>query len=496
MNGAWPVAEVRVAEEALLARLPEGALMLRAAHGLAVYCGRLVRRVYGARVVLLVGAGNNGGDALHAGALLARRGAQVTAVLLAPDRAHAGGLAALRAAYGQVLPAGGRATSADIGAAIDRADLVLDGIVGIGGRGGLRPDAAALATAARHSGAVRVAVDVPSGVDADTGDVPGAAFEADVTVTFGCRKPGLLIGPGAVAAGRVELVDIGLAGCLPAPRLQMLQPADLPGLIGWPGPTDDKYTRGVVGVAAGSAGYPGAALLAVGAATRGPAGMVRYVGAAADLVRSRYPEVIVADGPPSHAGRVQAWVYGPGSGTDEAAERVLTEVLGTDVPVLIDADGITMLARRPALLRDRAAPTVLTPHDREFARIAGFEPGTDRLAAVRRAAAGLGCVVLLKGAATLVAAPDGTAYVDRDSVPWLATAGSGDVLSGMIGALLAGAAGSGRSMLPLDPALTATVGTYLHGMAGQLAARRGVPTAADVLAAVPEAYRTMREASF
>jgi hydroxyethylthiazole kinase-like uncharacterized protein yjeF len=493
VTGVWPVAGVRAAEEALMARLPDGALMQRAAHGLAVHCGLLLGRagrrpwegswrsgVYGARVAVLVGAGNNGGDALYAGALLARRGARVTAVLLSPDRAHPGGLAALRAAGGWLVDA---AAAEPAAAAVRTADLVLDGVVGIGGSGSLRPAAARLAELARESGAVRVAVDVPSGVDSDTGAVPGPAFGADVTVTFGCLKPGLLVGAGSVLAGRVELVDIGLLPYLPEPRLQVLAAADVAALVPVPGPDDDKYTRGVVGVAAGSARYTGAAVLATAAAAHGPAGLVRYVGGAAPLVRARLPEVVVSEGAPSQAGRVQAWVVGPGIGTDAEGEAMLADVLGSDVPVLVDADGITLLAGRRDLLAGRRAPTVVTPHDREFARLVGTEPGADRLAAVRRAAAELGAVVLLKGQATLVARPDGTAYVDRGGPSWLATAGSGDVLSGMVGALLAAG---------VEPGLAAAAGTYLHGAAGTLAATTGMPTAADVLAAVPRAFAALR----
>ena len=163
MRTAYGVETVRAAERELMARLPEGALMQRAAAGLAAACADLLGRVYGSRVVLLVGSGDNGGDALYAGVRLARRGAGVSAVLLAPERAHAGGLAALRRA-------GGRAVGAEAaGELIERADLVLDGIVGIGGKGGLRPEAVPLAEAAVRSRAAVVAVDLPSGVDADTG---------------------------------------------------------------------------------------------------------------------------------------------------------------------------------------------------------------------------------------------------------------------------------------------------------------------------------------
>ncbi|HZB48212.1 MAG TPA: NAD(P)H-hydrate dehydratase [Mycobacteriales bacterium] len=471
MRGAWSVAAVRAAEEELMARVPPGALMQRAAAGLATRCGALLGTVYGARVALLVGAGNNGGDALYAGARLARRGAAVTAVLLVPDRTHAGGLAALTAAGGRVVPAGSPAAVP----AVRAARLVLDGIVGLGGSGGLRPAAAALVEAV--DGATVVAVDLPSGVDADTGAVAGTAVRADVTVTFGGLKPGLLVGAGAEHAGDVRLVDIGLGPHLPGPALRVLDDADVAGLLPRPGPRDDKYTRGVAGVAAGSATYPGAGVLCTGAAVRGGAGMVRYAGGAAEHVRARWPEAVVTEGRPSEAGRVQAWVVGPGIGTDDAAAELLRDVLGTDVPVLIDADGLTLLAREPDLVRRRAAPTVLTPHDREFERIAG-PVGADRVGAARRAAADLGATVLLKGNATVVAEPGGTAWANTTGTPWLATAGSGDVLSGLGGALLAGG---------LAPGPAAAAAAHLHGLAGRLAARGVTTTAAGVLDALPTA---------
>ncbi len=354
---------------------------------------------------------------------------------------------------------------------------MLDGIVGIGGSGGLRPDAAELA-AAEGSG-VTVAVDVPSGVDADSGAVHGAAVTADVTVTFGCLKPGLLVGSGAERAGEVRIVDIGLGPHLPPPRIRVFEPADVAALVPEPGRRDDKYSRGVAGVAAGSAEYPGAAVLSTGAAVRGGAGMVRYAGAAAEHVRARWPEAIVSEGGPGRAGRVQAWVVGPGIGTDEGAAALLREVLDTDVPVLADADALTLLASEPDLVRRRRVPTVLTPHDREFERIAG-PVGDDRIAAARRAAADLGAVVLLKGNATIVAAVDGLAYVNPTGTPWLATAGSGDVLSGLGGALLAGGGA---------PAEAAATAAWLHGLAGRIASDGAPTSASGLLDALPAALR-------
>ncbi|MDT3397527.1 NAD(P)H-hydrate dehydratase [Streptomyces sp. B1866] len=480
MRTAYSVETVRAAERELMARLPEGTLMGRAAAGLAAACASLLGRVYGARVALLVGSGDNGGDALLAGARLARRGAGVTAVLLAPERAHARGLRALRAAGGRVLRADSGGPAGPAGAAVARADVVLDGIVGIGGKGGLRPDAELLVGAVR--GPV-VAVDLPSGVDADTGEVRGAAVRADVTVTFGAYKPGLLIDPARERAGALRLVDIGLAPYLPAPEVTALQHADVAALLPRPAADSDKYRRGVVGVVAGSARYPGAAVLAVAGALRGGAGAVRYVGPAADAVIARFPESLVHAGPPSRAGRVQAWVIGPGVGDDAGARQALAEVLGSDVPVLVDADGLHLLSAD--VLRGRSAPTVLTPHAGEAAALLGVtreEVESGRLAAVRALAARYGATVLLKGSTTLVAGASGPVRVNPTGTGWLATAGSGDVLSGLAGSLLAAGLGAADA---------ASVGAYLHGLAGREAtgAPAGPISAYEVAGALGAAWR-------
>ncbi|MFI6487617.1 NAD(P)H-hydrate dehydratase [Streptomyces sp. NPDC050564] len=476
MRTAYSVESVRTAERELMARLPEGALMQRAAAGLAAACAELLGRVYASRVVLLVGSGDNGGDALYAGARLARRGAGVTAVLLAPERTHAGGLAALRRAGG---------TSAAPAAAerlIRRADLVVDGIVGIGGKGGLRPDAAPLAEFAADSRAAVVAVDLPSGIEADTGEVLGAAVRADLTVTFGTHKPGLLIDPARGYAGSVRLVDIGLE--LPAEaELEALQHADVAARLPVPGAESDKYRRGVVGIAAGSARYPGAAVLAVSGALRGGAGAVRYVGPAADAVIARFPETLVSGQGPARAGRVQAWVVGPGAGDDASA---VAEVLAAEVPVLVDADGLR-LADRDAV-RARSAPTLMTPHAGEAAALLGVSREAvegARLASVRELAGLYGATVLLKGATTLVAdAGGGAVRVNSTGTAWLATAGSGDVLSGLAGSLLA----AGLSALDAG-----SVAAYLHGLAGRFAADGAPAGAHDVASAIPDAWRDVRD---
>ncbi|MFF8371266.1 NAD(P)H-hydrate dehydratase [Streptomyces lydicus] len=470
MRTAYSVATVRAAERELMARLPEGTLMQRAAAGLAAACAELLGRVYGSRVVLLVGSGDNGGDALYAGARLARRGAGVAAVLLSPERAHRGGLAALRRAGGRV--------SADAPRDLAWADLVVDGIVGIGGRGGLRPEAAELARAARESAPV-VAVDLPSGVDADSGEVHGEAVRADATVTFGAYKPGLLIDPARERAGALRLVDIGLT--LPEEAdIEALQHADVAELLPYPAPESDKYRRGVVGVVAGSARYPGAAVLAVAGALRGGAGAVRYVGPAADAVLARFPETLVHAGPPDKAGRVQSWVIGPGLGEESDA---LEDVLASDVPVLVDADGLRFLT--PERVRARGAATLLTPHAGEAAALLGRgreEVEAARLESVRELARRYAATVLLKGSTTLVAAECGPVRVNPTGTGWLATAGSGDVLSGVTGSLLAAG-------LPARDA--GAVGAYLHGLAARRAAGPdGAPiTATEVAGQLPAAWR-------
>jgi hydroxyethylthiazole kinase-like uncharacterized protein yjeF len=456
MRYAHSVGQVRAAEAELMAQLPEGALMQRAATGLAVACAGRLGAVYASRVVLLVGSGDNGADALWAGALLSRRGAAVTAVLTGDARPDA--FDAFRAAGGRVAQA------------VPEHGLVVDGLVGLGGTGALRPAAAALAEQVR--GRDVVAVDLPSGVDADTGTVAGSAVRAALTVTFGTLKPGLLLAREHV--GELRLVDIGLQ--LPPAPVEVLEDDDVERLLPQPRPGDDKYSRGVVGIVAGSQQYTGAAVLTVGAAVRAGAGMVRFAGAphAAEQVRSRWPEVVVSEHEGAEvvgAGRVQAWVVGPGLGTGEAAARAVEAVLRQEVPLLVDADALTIAAEHPSWLADRTAPTLLTPHDREFARF-GSEVTADRLGSARRLAQELGVHVLLKGDATVVVGPDGPARINATGTPALATAGTGDVLSGAAGALLA------RGLGPLDAGSAAA---HLHGRAGAAAAGGGTTSAYAVL---------------
>jgi hydroxyethylthiazole kinase-like uncharacterized protein yjeF len=460
---AYGVDEIRAAEQPLLDALPAGTLMARASTALAARCAVLLGGTYGARVALLVGSGNNGADALLAGRALARRGARVDVVRVSDET------------YDEDL--------------LGSADLVVDGMVGIGAQGPLRPNAARLAEIVNGCNGIVVAVDIPSGVDASTGAVAGVAVRADVTVTFGAMKPGLLVSPGSDHAGIVDVVDIGLS--LPPAQIAALDADDVAAMLPWPEADSDKYSRGVVGVVAGSDRYTGASVLCVGGALHAGAGMVRFAGvpAAAEEVRRHWPEALVtATDDVLGVGRVQSWVVGSGLGTGPEATAIVTAVLGTDVPVVIDADALSVVAARPSLVADRRAPTLLTPHAGEFARLVGRDRAdveAHRLRSAQHAARELGATVLLKGSTTVVADPSGQTRVNTAQTPYLATAGSGDVLAGVCGTLLA----AGLSALDAGAA-----GAYLHGLAAVLAA--GVPpaqvTPREVAATLPEAVRTVR----
>jgi hydroxyethylthiazole kinase-like uncharacterized protein yjeF len=366
-----------------------------------------------------------------------------SAVLLNPERTHKAALAAFTRAGGRVVESVPAAT-----------DLVIDGVVGISGTGPLRAGAAEVFAAVEQAGIPVVAVDIPSGVDVQTGAIDGPYVHASLTVTFGGLKPVHALGD----CGRVELVDIGLD--LPSTDMLGFEAADVAARWPVPGPTDDKYTQGVTGVLAGSATYPGAAVLCTGAAVAATSGMVRYAGSAGPQVLSHWPEVIAAPSA-SATGRVQAWAAGPGLGTDDTGAAALWFALQTDLPVIVDADALTILAAHPDLIAGRKAPTVLTPHAGEFARLAGAPPGEDRVAATRKLADRLGATVLLKGNVTVVAEPDGPVYLNPAGQSWAATAGSGDVLSGIIGALLAAGLPAGEA---------AAAAAFVHARAANLSA--------------------------
>ncbi len=428
MISGWSVADIRAAEREALADSAEGELMQRAAEALADAVLRELGFTGGTDVLVLAGPGNNGGDGLWAGARLATRGVRVWVHRTSESHVHTPG-------WDACLAAGGRPVNhARAQGLIGEVDLVIDAVFGIGGRPGLSGPLAELARAAEESGVTVVSVDLPSGLAADE---PSAypSFRATRTVTFGGAKLCQLVQP---AAGRVGTLDIQGIGLDPGedpnrhPAVRQWDAADVAAHWPVPGPTSDKYSRGVVGLDAGSATYPGAGVLVAYGATYAGAGMVRSLGApeVAEAVLRHLPSVVRAPG------RVEAWVVGPGWGRRADAAERLREVLSDRVPVLVDADALRCVGDvelRPDCL--------LTPHAGELARLLGAERAevtADPLGSVHRAADRFGVTVLLKGATQYAARP-GRETVEL-AVPgpgWTAQAGSGDTLAGVIGTLLA-----------------------------------------------------------
>jgi ADP-dependent NAD(P)H-hydrate dehydratase / NAD(P)H-hydrate epimerase len=429
MQYAYSVESTRRLEASVLADVGDDALMQRAAHGLFVHAARFLSEVrggtYGARVLIMVGPGNNGGDALFAGSRLAARGCHVVAVRCLGEP-HPAGLAALRRAGGRLLDLTDLTGDDAVGC-----DLMLDGVLGIGGRPGLPEAVAAWAARFADWGVPVVAVDLPSGVAADTGAVPQASFRAQRTVTFGSVKPCHLLEPARSHCGRVEVVDIGLPLGSAEAALSAWEADDV--VLGWPvpGPTDDKYARGVVGVDTGSDRYPGAAVLSTFGAVYGGAGMVRFNGPerAARIVGEQLPNVVFGEG------RVQSWVLGSGWGDRPDGRERIVALIETGVFLVLDADALLNLP--PDLNPDQV---LLTPHAGELARMLDRDREAvtdDPVGAVREAARRTGATVLLKGATQLVHRPEGPVHVAVPGPAWTGQAGSGDTLGGLCAALLA-----------------------------------------------------------
>jgi NAD(P)H-hydrate epimerase len=425
---------------------PVAVLIERAGAAVAREALRLLGGGYGRRVVVLAGKGNNGADGRAAAAHLARRGVRV-----------------------QVVDAAGAPPE------LPAADLFVDAAYGTGFRGTY--DAPSVA------GPV-LAVDIPSGVDGTTGQPAGRVLQATRTVTFAALKPGLLLEPGRSLAGEVVLADIGLAVGTPATGLVVADDLRrwLPRRA-----TDAHKWRAAVLVVAGSPGMTGASRLAASAAQRTGAGMVRVgsPGAADDRARpleavglelpaTGWSELVLAE-----VDRFGALVVGPGLGRGDATQHEVRHLLaGAEVAAVVDGDGLTALGRHAATtLRRRSAATVLTPHDGEFETLTGERPGADRLLAARTLASATGAIVLLKGPTTVVADPSGQVRIVTAGDARLATAGTGDVLSGIIGSLLA------QGMEPLE---AASAGAWLHGRAAAHGPAEGL-VAGDLLELIPAA---------
>jgi NAD(P)H-hydrate epimerase len=401
---------------------------------------------YGRRVVVVAGKGNNGADGRVAAEHLRRRGVRVT-VIDAADQPHR-------------LPP---------------ADLVIDAAFGTGFRGDYHaPDPA---------GAPVLAVDIPSGVDGLTGEAGEGAVRAAATVTFAALKPGLLLADGRDHAGEVSVVDIGLD--VSRSTIGLLESADVGRWLP-PRPRESHKWKSAIWLVAGSPGMTGAADMAARAAMRSGAGTVR-LGVPGQPPGPRFPEVVGRPLPAegwdadvaADLDRMKAVVLGPGLGrSDETAAAVRRLLAVARVPMVVDADGLYALGSLGdpvRFLRSRPGPTILTPHDGEFSRLAGCPPGPRRISAVRHLAFTTGATVLLKGSTTIVADPAGDVLLTTAGDARLATAGSGDVLAGVIGALLAQG---------LDPPQAAAGGAFVHGTAAGLGWRRGL-VAGDLLDLLP-----------
>ena len=416
--------EIKAAEDRAYESLAPGELMQRAARGLADVVRQELDRLSERSMLVAAGPGNNGGDGLYAGAFLAAEGVTVRAWRTA-SRVHEQGWAALIAAGGTEIDAAPALRE------LGETPVVVDAVYGMGARPGLPEDVARFAAACRRQGIRVISCDVPSGVDSDshgTEDLP--SFHADLTVAMGAWKPAHVLQPNRSRCGELRLVDIGLD--LPRPGLVKWERTDVAAVWPYPDATSDKDSRGVVGLDTGSDAYPGAGLLSAYGAVYAGAGMVRLLGSerVKDLVVPALPNVVTADD------RVQAWVIGSGWGSRPDAAGRLAEVLSTGLPVVVDADALGFLPRST----DRE-DVLATPHPGELARMLDADRTAvtaDPLGAVREAAEAYGVTVLLKGASQYVASPSDPQIVLAVPGPaWTAQAGSGDVLAGICGTLLA-----------------------------------------------------------
>jgi NAD(P)H-hydrate epimerase len=474
-------------------------LMENAGREVAGAAVRLAGGTYGRRAVVVCGRGNNGGDGFVAARYLAAWGMGVAVLLLEPEvelrEPAAGNLHRLGGTRVRVRHWSPSAGARELG----RADVAVDAIFGTGFRGVPQGASAEAIGTMVESRLPVVAVDVPSGVDGATGEVAGEAVRADLTVTFGAAKPGLVLFPGARLAGVVEVADIGFPPELVVSDLSLVEAADVAAWIPPRPPDTHKRAAGYAVVVGGSRTMSGAVGLMAGGAYRAGAGLVGVAVPATVLtvVQGAVREAVFAPLPETDAGTIAgtsdrlaemlgqagSMAVGPGMTADDRTAGWVRELVReAEIPVVLDADGLNAFAGRAAELADRKAEhLVLTPHGGEFVRLAGGGAiGVDRVARVRELASETRAVVLLKGSRTLVGGPDGRVRVNPTGGPYLATGGTGDVLTGMIAGLLA------RGLRPDDAAASAA---YVHGVAGALAAEVAGDgaTAGDVLDRVPRA---------
>jgi ADP-dependent NAD(P)H-hydrate dehydratase / NAD(P)H-hydrate epimerase len=483
-------------------------LMERAGRAVARAALDVLGGSYGRRAVIVCGKGNNGGDGLVAARHLARHGVRVAVVaverlddLREPSATNVGRLD--EAGSVRVLGFSGAALERELG----RADIAIDAVFGTGFRGVPEDEWADAIVGLNRSTAPVVAVDIPSGVNGETGAVEGEAVRADLTVSFGAAKVGAVILPGAEFAGTIRVADIGFLDELVRTDTFLVEAADVAGVL--PERTIDTHKRatGVLVVVAGSRDMTGAVRLIAQAAGRIGAGLIQVAVPESILpvVQAGLVEATFLPLPETSRGSVagsaigvllerlqaaDALAVGPGLTTDEETVAFVRRIVeGCPVPIVLDADGLTAFSGRASELAGRTSEVVLTPHVGEFSRLSGIsarELAGDRVGHVRALAATTKAVTLLKGSRTLVATPDGVVRINPTGGSVLATAGSGDVLTGIVGGLLARGLGAADA---------ASAAAYVHGVAGMFAGRSlGEGTlASDVVANIPDAVRWVRE---
>jgi NAD(P)H-hydrate epimerase len=475
---------------------PSMDLMARAGAACGRAAVRMLGGTYGRRILIVCGKGNNGGDGLIMAEYLAGRGALCTIVLLAAPADLKGDALT---AYRRAAKTPGCRLRPWTAAELRRSDLAVDAMLGTGFQGALSGPFRDVADAFNQSGKEVLAIDIPSGVDGETGAVEAVAVRAALTITLGALKSGLLLHPGSSYAGRVEVADIGILPEAMKSQLRLAGAQDVHGVLPERPPTAHKRSVGKVLVVAGSAGMAGAAVLAARAALRTGAGLVRVAvpESATGQVGPQVKEALTIGLPESDgklnleavgpvielAREMHALALGPGIGRGEEVGEFVRIVLETiENPVVLDADGLAAYQGSPEGLKSRPGPTVLTPHAGELGRLLDIEAtevDAGRIGSAREAAERSGCIVLLKGFRTVVAAPGGEAVLVDAGGPVLATGGTGDVLTGVIAALLAG---------NVEPFTAAWAGACLHGAAGEELARtigdRGV-LAGDVADRLP-----------
>ena len=507
----------RAAEEEI--GIPGLVLMENAGRAVADAAETLLGSCLRKKVVIFAGKGNNGGDGSGAGRWLHNRGAEVTLILACAAEELSGSAAdelqyyiACGAPVLEVTDADDNPRFAEIENQAMQADLLVDALLGTGFSGKLRPLFLRLCGCINRvkvkNPACRVlAVDIPTGVNADTGEADASAVRADMTVTMALPKPGLYLYPGAGCAGKVRVADIGM----PAPLLQetavvrcLITKDRVRALLPDRPKNAHKGTAGRVTVVAGSYGYVGAAALSSFAAVKGGAGLVTLLTPenTREILAVKLTEVMVKGLPVSEnrlvteealeivsgeLDKADVLAIGPGFGVSEETGGLIREILATTaVPCVIDADAITALQNHTELLSHMLAEKVLTPHPGEMARITGIriaEIEKNRLEVARLYAEKWQAVIVLKGVPTVVALPDGTVFLNTTGTPAMATGGSGDVLTGLIAALI------GQGLPVADAAVS---GVYLHGLAGELAAKGSVGLAAsELMAMIPEARKAV-----